>query len=150
VKGKLPYLAPEQIMQMQLDRRVDIFALGTTLWESVTMRRLFVRDDDVETVKAVRSGPIPDPKKVVPALPEELAAIVRKALERNRAHRHATALELAQALDAFVGSRGANVPAQIGQVLTQFFPEEHKKQMAWLRAARSASMRPPPSMPPPR
>lgn len=35
-------------------------------------------------------------------------------------------------------------------IVRTFFPEEHKKQMAWLRAARSTSMRPPPSMPPPR
>ncbi len=145
VKGKLPYLAPEQIMQMPLDRRVDIFSLGTTLWEMVTMRRLFARDTDVDTVKAVRGGPIPDPKKLAPALPEELAAIIRKALERNRTHRHATAAELAAELDAFATARGLrDAPTQIGQVLTTFFPEEHKKQMTWVRSARGTSMRPPP------
>src|SRR5262249_39056041 len=44
VKGKIPYLAPEQASGKPIDRRVDIYALGTTLWEAATMKRLFKRD----------------------------------------------------------------------------------------------------------
>ncbi|MBN9161018.1 MAG: serine/threonine protein kinase [Myxococcales bacterium] len=54
--GKLPYLAPEQIQQMPLDHRTDIFALGVTFWELLTAKRLFRRNTDEETIEAVRSG----------------------------------------------------------------------------------------------
>ena len=40
VKGKIPYLAPEQAHGKPIDRRIDVYALGTTLWEMTTMKRL--------------------------------------------------------------------------------------------------------------
>lgn len=143
VKGKLPYLAPEQIMQLPLDRRADLFGLGTTLWELLTMRRLFQRDTDIETVKAVHVGPIPDIRSVVPELPARLAVIAQRALERNREHRYRTGAELAQELDAFATSASGGVtPAseieqRIGHMLDELFPTERKRQMGWLKPAIS-------------
>jgi serine/threonine-protein kinase len=138
VKGKLPYLSPEQILQMPLDRRSDLFALGTTMWEMLTARRLFTRDSDVATVKAVRGGAIPEVRTLAPHVPSELALIVHRALERNRAHRYATARELGDELDAFVGERGKNdARARLAAILPILFPEEFARQMTWLRAART-------------
>src|SRR6185295_852958 len=62
VAGTLPYLSPEQVMQLPLDRRTDLFALGTTLWELATGKRLFRRDTDHESVRAVHVGKIADPR----------------------------------------------------------------------------------------
>lgn len=135
VKGKLPYLAPEQIMQLPLDRRADIFGLGTSLWELLTTRRLFHRDTDVETVKAVHVGPIPDVRAIVPEIPARLAEIVHKALLRNREHRYATAGEMARELEAFVGDRATHVPARAGAMLDELFPDEKKRQLGWLKPA---------------
>ncbi|MBX3193398.1 MAG: serine/threonine protein kinase [Labilithrix sp.] len=135
VKGKLPYLAPEQIMQLALDRRADIFGFGTTLWELLTMRRLFQRPNDVETVKAVHVGPIPDVKSLVPEVPPKLAAIVHKALERNREHRFATALEMGHALEEIASPRGATAPARLSQMLDSLFPAERKRQLGFLKPA---------------
>jgi serine/threonine protein kinase len=95
VAGKLSYLSPEQIMQMPLDRRSDIFSLGTTLWELLTGKRLFRRVSDLDTVRAVQLGPIPDPRAVAPEIPEELARITKTALECNREHRYPNAAYLA-------------------------------------------------------
>ncbi len=136
VKGKLPYLSPEQIMELKLDRRSDIYTLGTTLWEMTTMRRLFKRDSDVDTVRAVRSAAIPDPEQLVPGYPAPLAAIVRKSLERNREHRHQTAKELATDLDMYLAKIGAAAPSSvIPAMLDRLFPGERARQMGWLKAA---------------
>jgi serine/threonine-protein kinase len=135
VKGKLPYLAPEQIMQLPIDRRADVFGLGTSVWELLTTRRLFHRDTDVETVKAVHVGPIPEVRSIVPEVPARLAEIVHRALLRNREHRYATAGEMARALEAFVGDRGAHVPARAGAMLDELFPGEKKRQLGWLKPA---------------
>lgn len=139
--GKLSYLSPEQIMQMPIDRRSDVFSLGTTLWELLTGARLFLRDTDAETVRAVQLGPIPDPRSVAAEIPEELARIVKAALERNRAHRYATAAELARDLDAFVRSRAApaEVSARLARLVDALFPGEQKRQSGWLKPAIGSS-----------
>jgi serine/threonine-protein kinase len=140
--GKLSYLSPEQIMQMPLDRRSDIFSLGTTLWELLTSRRLFRRDTDIETVRAVQLGPIPDPRAIAPELPEELARIARTALERNRDHRYPSAAHLARELDAFVFARSsaADVTARLAQLVDTLFPGEHKRQSGWLKPTVTSSI----------
>ena len=135
VKGKLSYLAPEQIMQLPLDHRADVFGLGTTLWELCTMKRLFQRETDVETVRAVHVGAIPDVRTIVPDVPARLAAIVQRALERNRDHRYPTAADLAKDLDAIAGPRAASAPARLSSMLDSLFPEERKKQRGWLKPA---------------
>ncbi len=156
VKGKLPYLSPEQVMQFPLDRRVDVFTLGATLWEMTTMKRLFKRDDDIETVKAVRTGVIPDPRVIVPQIPATLAAVTKKALERSAAHRYDTALDFAQALDAFLAetAKPAELPQVLGAMLDSLFPGDRAKQEGWLRKTRAlptdprrATVRPPASLP---
>jgi serine/threonine-protein kinase len=136
VKGKLPYLSPEQIMLLPLDGRCDIFALGTTLWEMVALKPLFLRDSDVDTVKAVRGGPIPDLTTIAPEVPPALAAIIRRALERNRAHRYATARELARDLHAFASLHPSNVPERLSTMLKTLFPEAYARQTGWIRGAQ--------------
>ena len=134
VKGKLPYLSPEQVMQFSIDHRSDIYTLGTTLWEMTTMRRLFKRDTDVETVKAVRSAVIPDARTLVPNYPQELWEIVRKALERNRENRFSDGAQFAHALDAFAAkTKGETMSALIAPILESLFPGDRARQMGWLR-----------------
>ena len=136
VKGKLPYLSPEQIMELPLDPRSDVYTLGTTLWEMATMRRLFKRENDVETVRAVRSAAIPDPRALVPELPEALARIILRSLERNREHRYKTARELALDLDDFLTRIGPpDLSTVIPAILDRLFPGERARQMGWLKSA---------------
>ena len=143
VKGKLPYLSPEQISQVPIDRRSDIFTLGTTLWEMTTMRRLFRRDNDIATVKAVRAAPIPDPRTLVKGYPDELAAIVTRALDRQQDQRYDTAAELGRDLDAFVRrtAKGVNMGALAPAMLDRLFPGDRARQLGWLRRR----MTPPPA-----
>jgi eukaryotic-like serine/threonine-protein kinase len=145
VKGKLSYLAPEQIMQLPLDRRADIFGLGTTLWELCAMQRLFQRETDIETVRAVHVGKIADVRTIVPEVPARLAAIVQKALERNRDHRYPTAAELANDLDELAAPRAATAPARLSSMLDSLFPDERHKQRGWLKPAIASASKFPPS-----
>ncbi len=153
VKGKLSYLAPEQIMQLPLDRRADIFGLGTTLWELCAMQRLFHRDSAVETVRAVHAGKIPDVRKVAPQVSARLASVIQKALERNREHRYATADEIARALSEIAAPYAAEAPSRLSALLDDLFPEERKKQRGWLKPAivpaSPASLKVPQSKGPP-
>lgn len=138
VKGKLPYLSPEQVAQLPIDRRSDIYMLGTTLWEMTTMRRLFKRDDDVETLMLVKAGLVPDPRATVPKYPEALWDIVRRALARDRDDRYPTAAELARDLDAFVATLPADDMQQLtAAVLDALFPGEREAREQWIRRAHA-------------
>jgi serine/threonine-protein kinase len=153
VVGTLPYLSPEQVMQLPTDRRADLFSLGTTLWELLTGQRLFRRDTDHETVRAVHVGPIPDPRSVVRDIPEPLARVVMRALERNREHRYATGEALSADLESFLRARANPNPMAPPQVLASMldalFPGERKKQLGWLkpRVGSAASIGRPSSKP---
>lgn len=139
--GKLSYLSPEQVMQIPVDRRSDIFSLGTTLWEFLTGKRLFRRDSDIDTVRAVQLGPIPDIRSAAPELPEDLARIVKTALERNREHRYPSAGYLARELDAWLYQRTSpqEVTARLAQLVDTLFPGEQKRQSGWLKPAISSA-----------
>jgi eukaryotic-like serine/threonine-protein kinase len=150
VKGKLPYLSPEQVEQQPLDRRSDIFMLGTTLWELTTMRRLFVKDDDVDTLMAVRAGLVPDPRGRMPSYPEVLWNIVRRALARDREERYPTAEAFARDLDAFAASQGEeDWAAMTSDILDALFPGEREKRALWLKMANTPGTAARATMPPP-
>ena len=138
VKGKVSYLSPEQIEMVPIDRRADIYALGITLWEATTMRRLFQARTDLEVVNAIKAGRVPDATKLTADYPEKLWPIVVRALQRDRASRYATAKELADDLDRFVMARRPGVgwmEGRLGGLLDTLFVGERKRQDAWLKKA---------------
>ena len=98
LRGKLAYMSPEQLAARPFDHRADIFALGTVLFEALTARRLFRRDSDVDTIRAVCTDPIPDPRVFAPSLPAVFAEICMRALARDPERRFRTALEMREAL----------------------------------------------------
>ncbi|HEY8074792.1 MAG TPA: protein kinase [Labilithrix sp.] len=84
LRGKPSYASPEQIAGKNIDRRTDVFALGVILWELLTGARLFKRETSAATYLAVLQDPIKDVRDVNPFIPDDLAAAVAKALERER------------------------------------------------------------------
>lgn len=105
IHGKPAYMAPEQILDCELDGRADVFALGAVLYEMLTLRRLFGASDDVATVQRVFNLEIEPPSRVHAAVPPEIDAIVLRALERAPDRRYASAAEMGRDLDAFLAGK---------------------------------------------
>jgi serine/threonine-protein kinase len=141
VKGSLAYAAPEQIRAGDsVDRRADVWALGVLLWQALAGRPLFRRATPVETMYAVLSDPIPPLEEVQPGVPADLAAVVARALCRERSGRFATARELATALQDAV-RRAGEWPSQadVRELMEQLFPDGRAGHDAHLRRAREAT-----------
>src|SRR5215472_12129605 len=136
VKGKLAYMSPEQIDGLGVDRRSDVFSLGTTLWEVTCDRRLFKRDNDAETMIKVQAAEVPDPAQLVPGYPPELAQVLKNALTRDRTKRYPTAAELAKELDSFAGMGGRIVtPGTVMEIMGELFPKERDRDARWFEGA---------------
>jgi serine/threonine protein kinase len=99
LKGKLAYMAPEQIERGQVDRRTDVFAASAVLWEALAGRRLFKADGEAQILNLVLHEPIKPPSTHVPGLPRALDEVVMRGLARDPSARFATAEEMADALE---------------------------------------------------
>jgi serine/threonine-protein kinase len=98
VKGKIAYLAPEQVRGAKVSRAIDIYAASVVLWETLTGRQLFRSDRDAELVEKILFGTIDAPSARAPNIPEALNAVVLRGLARDPAHRYATARDMVRAL----------------------------------------------------
>jgi serine/threonine protein kinase len=98
LKGKYPYMAPEQIRGMELDGRADLFAVGVLLYEVVTGRSLFHRSSDFETLMAVVNGDHPPASAVRPDIPLGLEEVIDRSLRVAREERYTSAREMSEAL----------------------------------------------------
>jgi serine/threonine protein kinase len=96
LKGKLAYMAPEQITGNPVDRRADVFAAGLVLWELVAGRRLREGSNHVKLLRAIE--PVPRLSTVVPDVAPALDDIVAKAVALDPIERFATAQEMRAAL----------------------------------------------------
>ena len=102
--GTLDYIAPEQLRDGSLDGRADVYALGCTLYEALAGRVPFRRESEVATLMAHLSDPPPPLAATVPEVPPELDAVVLRALAKDPDERWGSALELASAARAAVGT----------------------------------------------
>jgi hypothetical protein len=98
-KGKLPYMAPEQIRGVAPTRASDVWGAAVVLWELLTGEPLFHADGDDALAQCVLRAPIRDPSELAPAVPPALDAIVRKGLDRDPKQRFATAGQMAAAIE---------------------------------------------------
>jgi serine/threonine-protein kinase len=102
LKGKLAYMAPEQIGG-EVTRQTDVYAAAIVLWEALTAQRLLSGDNEGQILAKVLNGDHKAPSAIAPELSPELDAIVMKGLARQPADRYATAREFAIALERCAG-----------------------------------------------
>jgi Protein kinase domain len=108
--GTIPYVAPEQIEGRTLDGRVDVYALGCVLFQSLTGALPFDRDSDVAVVYAHLQDPPPSATRLRPELPAGLDELFARALAKAPGDRFATATELVTAARAVLGSQPQTEP----------------------------------------
>jgi serine/threonine protein kinase len=99
VKGKFPYMSPEQCLGEELDARSDLFSLGVVLYELTTGRRPFRGLRAVDIVQKVIEAPVDPPSEVVPDYPPELERFVLRALAKRADERYASAEEFGRELE---------------------------------------------------
>jgi len=128
VKGKYAYMSPEQTIAAPLDGRSDVFSLAIVMWELLTGKTIVGRGDAVEAMRAIRDGKLPPIATVAPHTPPALAKALTWALQTRREIR-ATAMDFAQALEAFIkSSPELATPMQIGAWVRQRFARESTGQ----------------------
>lgn len=125
IKGKLSYMAPEQVRGENIDRRADIFALGAILYELTTGQRCFYAPGEFALINRVVDGKYEPPTKVREDYPKELEAIVGRALEVDRDVRYDSAQELQVALEGFAADRGISLSSvALSELMNRLFGHE--------------------------
>jgi serine/threonine protein kinase len=136
VKGKNAYMSPEQILGKPLDRRSDVFALAIVMYEMLAIKRLFHRDSDFLTFKAITEEPIPDIRERRPDLPPGMRAALIQAMARDPNGRFDTAMSFANAIRNSIATLGGPASANdLARLLFTDFGDEMSARDEILKAA---------------
>jgi hypothetical protein len=102
LKGKVPYMSPEQCRGEALDRRSDVFSLGIMAYELTLGKRLYKGASDFEILKQIVEGTVTPPSEVDPGYNPALEKIVMKALQKDSTQRYQSAREMQAELETLV------------------------------------------------
>jgi eukaryotic-like serine/threonine-protein kinase len=140
VKGKSAYMAPEQLDGKAVSRLADIFAASIVLWELLTGERLFLGQNDVESLHNCLVRVIPPPSSIVPGLPATFDEILCRGLARDPAHRYPTAREMALEIENCIE---AVRPSMVGAWVSRLAGDalaERAKRVAEMEGAPSTNI----------
>ncbi|HEX7666867.1 MAG TPA: serine/threonine-protein kinase [Polyangiaceae bacterium] len=136
LKGKLQYMAPEQLSGAPVVRTIDVYAAAIVLWEALTGTLLFDGENDARIFARVLEADAPPPSHLVPEIPEAVDAVVMKGLEKDPARRWQTAREMALALEAAIRSAPAS---EVGPWVEALASSSLAKRAALVRELESSS-----------
>jgi serine/threonine protein kinase len=122
VKGKIPYMSPEQLRLEPLDGRADLFGVGVVLFEALCGRRPYEGGHDPATILLILQGEHPPLASLAPGAPPELCALIERLIEPDREKRPGSAAELTELLDPFVPV--PRVRRELGKRVAELRPEE--------------------------
>jgi serine/threonine-protein kinase len=135
VKGKLAYMAPEHARSQQVDRRSDVFVMGLILWELVARRRLVTGATSAELLQTLLTMDFPPLSCEEADVHPILEAIAMRALQRDPADRYATALEMREALESYIGVAKEQVRASdLGRLVTGLFSSSREQMSTKIRS----------------
>ena len=140
LKGKYGYMSPEQIKNMPLDARSDIYSAGVALWEMLTGRKLFRQTSELEILQAITELDQPPPSSINPAVPKELDTITLKALQRSRPLRYQSAAQMRMELSfALKGGSKPSDTVAIGELMDSLFHERMMEKRSLVQKAQGTN-----------
>jgi serine/threonine-protein kinase len=136
IKGKVAYMAPEQIKGNSIDRRVDVFALGIVLYALTTGKHPFRRESEAATMYNICAPqPVMPPRKVNPAYPPEVERIITKALAKEPEKRYQTANEMLRDFDQLPSPLRASTDEEVAIFVRKLFGSKREERQAALAEA---------------
>jgi len=103
LKGKIPYMAPEQAIGSHVDHRVDVYAVGAILYEIFSGHQLF-EGAGIETLEKVKNGKFTPPEEAIPGQAEEFYRIIHKSLAADRDERYQSCLEMLDDVESYMAA----------------------------------------------
>lgn len=126
LKGKLPYMSPEQLQGLELDARSDIFSLGSVLYEMICGQRPFPGDSMAQLTVQILSREPTSPELLAPSFPDDLKPILWKTLSKSVAERYQSARDLRQDLEQFLADQHVSCSNyDIEAYLREIVPRSH-------------------------
>ena len=136
IKGKVAYMAPEQVKGGAIDRRVDLFAIGIVLYALTTGKHPFRRESEAATMYNICAPtPVMPPRKIMPDYPIELEQVVLKSLSKDPDRRFQTANEMLKALDQLPQHMRASTDDDVGKFVMSLFGEKRAERRALMSEA---------------
>jgi branched-chain amino acid transport system substrate-binding protein len=111
--GTPEYIAPEQGLGKVIDARADVYAFGVVLYELITGQKPFTADTPMQVVFKHVHDPLPDPRLVIPDLPQAVVDVIAKALAKDPDDRYADAAQLTLAMEGLIHHQPAR-PGVVG------------------------------------
>ncbi len=137
LEGKIAYMSPEQGRGKVLDRRSDVFSVGTILYELTTGQMPFTDETELGILERIVTTDAPRPSTIVPGYPPALEAIVMRALAREVDQRYTTALALQTDLDDFAHESHLRIsPLVLARLMSTLFPARLEE---WERAKKQGA-----------
>ncbi len=138
LKGKFGYMSPEQVEGQTVDQRTDIFALGIMAWEMLANQRLFLANNEINTLRKIRECDVPRLRDINPNIPLDLDKIVQKSLKKDKSERYKTASDMQGDMQSFFSRFEPDFSTtDLSRFVKKLFAEEiiniRKKQMAYAR-----------------
>jgi serine/threonine-protein kinase len=105
IKGKVPYMSPEQAIGDPVDRRSDLFALGAVLFECLSGRRMLGEGNEIDMLRKLAMERFPDLREAWGDAPDQARELFARLVDREPARRLATASQVAEGLRAIAEDR---------------------------------------------
>jgi serine/threonine-protein kinase len=136
IKGKVAYMAPEQIKGGNIDRRVDLFALGIVMYALTTGKHPFRRESEAATMYNICAPQaVMPPRKVIPDYPPEVERIIVKALAKDPDKRYQTANEMLRDLDQLPSKLRASTDEEVANFVKKLLGNKRDERQAALAEA---------------
>lgn len=129
LRGKLGYMSPEQVKGEEIDHRADLFSLGIVLFETLTLKRLFLGKTDLETLVNIREANIEKRFQKYSYLDSDVQEVLRHALARDPDKRFSSAQEFQNVLNDVLFRKNMRVDStRISRFIRSVFPEGEAEQ----------------------